>query len=140
MKFLLIVAALALGTNVLAQDIDGRFILESGPSKCPKEIVATSTIFPDGIEVLVESYYKSYTIQKTYKSGSARSGRALIETTIKGGVITQNIYEKIFIMKKLIHGQTIAIKPVGSTLYYDLVLKNNNVHRGVKFECGFMKQ
>lgn len=139
MKVLFIAAALVLGNNAMAQEIDGSFILKSGSSKCPQEIVATSAIFSNRIEVLVETYYDSSSTQKTYKSGSTTIGKTVTETSVKGGVITENIYKKTLFAKKLIHSQMIAIKPLGLSLDYDLILQKNDVLSGEGIECKFIK-
>lgn len=139
MKLLLIVATFVVGTNVIAEEIDGRFIFKSGSSKCPQEIVAASAIFSNGIEVLIETYYDSFSMQKTYKSGSTKVGKTVTETTVKGGVITENIYKKTLFAKKLINGQMIAIKPSGVSLDYDLILQKNDALNGEGIECKFIK-
>ncbi|MFY7991949.1 MAG: hypothetical protein ACOVP4_01545 [Bacteriovoracaceae bacterium] len=139
MKVLLIAVALVLVNNAMAQEIDGRFILKSGSSKCPQEIVAISAIFSNRIEVLVETYYDSSSTQKTYKSGSSTIGKTVTETSVKGGVITENIYKKTLLAKKLIHSQMIAIKPLSLSLGYDLILQKNDVLSGEEIECKFVK-
>ncbi len=139
MKSLLISAALFFGTNVIAQEIDGRFIFKSGSSKCPQEIVAASAMFSNRIEVLVETYYDSFSTQKTYKPGTSNSRKSVIETTITGGVITENTFKKALFSKKLVHSQMIAIKPLGLSLDYDLILQKNDILNGEMVDCKFIK-